>query len=390
MSGCNDAQKTEWRRLAKGVYPDQFEFVDPTETPIARGGRDSQFELVRQDAAAIRSVDAVLAHMWKESIGTAIGVSEARRAGKIVVIVDHNHIQSGFLAYFADAVAHSVEEGMTRLYALVKGQRRVEWVSKSDGTMEPFQREKLARSIRAACTSAKKNDALCAPEILPRAIERVLSPRVLRDGRVTSAALRDAVFEALADLARDVARGAEFAGIREAWTSHVDRFREGAALPNYEAQALEAYQGEDWERRISAEAALSGQCPMNTLFLCTKFEEAWAQLGHDLGALRKDNLKSDYKATNNALHAIAIAGGELQKLGAFAETSPVPQSDTRVFHLLDTARRARNAAVHDGAFGEDRARMILGAWRVLQAIRGALEAHPEVRRRKPVRKARQR
>ena len=169
MSGCNAEQKSAWRRALRERYEDRFQFTDPMDTPVDLSANDSRFELAKRDAHAIAGADAVLANMWKESIGTAIGVVTARHAGKIVVVVDKNHLQSTFLAFYADAVAETEGKAMERIDALLKAQRAIEAVTKGDGRREPFNRAKLSGAIRRACATARKNDVLCAAEILPEA-----------------------------------------------------------------------------------------------------------------------------------------------------------------------------------------------------------------------------
>jgi hypothetical protein len=372
MSGCNEAQRTEWRRLVKEHLPTPLTLIDPTDTPVERGRSNSRFELARQDAEAIRKCDAVLANMWKESIGTAIGVVEARRAGKIVVIVDPNHIQSSILAYFADAVAHGVEEGLSQLITLLQSQRSIQLVTKADGvTQEPFSREKLARSLRAACTAARRNDVLCVPEIVPRVMQVLLRPQAENSGTVTSSSLREAVFEALAELEGDPHRGEAFRGIREAWERYLTNRRKRTA-PDKLSQLMKAYEGTDWEGRIVAEVAISGQCPMNALLLCTKFEGAWVDIARQLRVIPKIIKKSDVKLSSQAFHAIAVVQDKLLAIGA------LPSGSRPFLRLLATARRDRNEIVHEGAFSEDRALRLLAAVNALNAVKSALAQHPQV------------
>ncbi|MFN8221483.1 MAG: hypothetical protein U0S12_15275 [Fimbriimonadales bacterium] len=80
MSGCNEAQMRDWRRELKASFGDEFEFVDPTERLI--GPEQTHYELVREDLLAIENCDGVLANMWRESVGTAIGVFHAQPKGQ--------------------------------------------------------------------------------------------------------------------------------------------------------------------------------------------------------------------------------------------------------------------------------------------------------------------
>jgi|GEM_PF-6951483 len=92
ISGTNHEQRHVWREDLKARFSEEFEFIDPTDNVIEAGRSD--FDVVRADAEAIRSADAMLANMWRESIGTAFGILHAHSAGKLVVVCDPNYLQS--------------------------------------------------------------------------------------------------------------------------------------------------------------------------------------------------------------------------------------------------------------------------------------------------------
>lgn len=366
ITGCNALQRTEWRREVKARYSTKFKFVDPTESLITDDGEASRFALARKDAEAIRQADAVLANMWKESIGTAIGVVEARRAGKLVVLVDRNFIQSTFLAYFVDAVARSVDDGLRQIDLLLSTQRKLEVVVKRGGaTSEPFDREKLARSVRAACAAARKNDVLGAAEILPRVMTSLIRNPMVTAGRVPSAAIRDAVHATLDDLTEDEVRGEEFSGVRQAWDTFVV-----AKQRTHEKGRLEllkdAYEGQDWRRRVSAEIELTGHCPMNALRLCTQFEDAWLAVGRTLGVVSKDLNPYVRDLGDGVFHSIGIKAEALKRSGR------LPRSFPRITLLLTEARRSRNAVIHQGAFNRRDALIVLEGWEALRVFADAV------------------
>lgn len=215
IAGCNEEQKTAWRAEVVDAWKHEFEFLDPSEQP--RG--ESAFEIVRGDLAAIARADAILANMWRESVGTAIGIAHARREGKIIVLADPNRIQSRVLTYYVDAVVSSHMQAMKVIRNLLRAEERLGRVLKHSGKLEPFQRGKLMQSIRGACRSAGRNNVLAPASIAPRVMEQLATRRQVK-GALPSKAIRDTVWNVLQELEADPLRADEFAGIREAWEQH--------------------------------------------------------------------------------------------------------------------------------------------------------------------------
>ena len=222
ISGCNTDQVTRWRVRVKKRWSDEFDFIDPAED-IVTGENVQTYEVVLRDEAAIERADAVLANMWKESCGTAIGIVLARRKARTIVIVDSNYLNNRTLAYYADAVTPTITEGMRTLRALLRSQDALKNVMKLSGDEEPFDRGKLAESIRSACRTAKQNDILAPVEILPRVLERLTEVKPVRRRTITTTQIKDSVWEVLAELEEDNDRREQFAGIRKAWDKHERR-----------------------------------------------------------------------------------------------------------------------------------------------------------------------
>jgi len=105
IHGCNEAQRSHWRRRVRDKWGDRFEFVDPNDAIVAvQTTAEAGYEIIRRDQQAIHSCDAVLANMWRESVGTAIGIVHAKREGKLVAVIDPNHIGNRIVAFYADVV----------------------------------------------------------------------------------------------------------------------------------------------------------------------------------------------------------------------------------------------------------------------------------------------
>jgi len=220
ITGCNHQQQVVWRQYVRREWGSQFDFIDPTD-PVRLPGDDCTIhDIVSTDEQRIASADAVLASMWKESIGTAIGVVLARRAGKPVVIVDRNHINSNILGYWSDASDVSEDGAMEKLSFILEAQEKLTTVQKSgsDAPPQSFRREKLATSIRRACADADKNDILVTADIVPQVI-RKLCDGASGDGKaIETKTIANAIHQTLEELEK--VRPEKFEGIREAWLQH--------------------------------------------------------------------------------------------------------------------------------------------------------------------------
>lgn len=219
ISGCNQDQLRSWRNDLKRGFGEEFEFIDPTENLISSDGSD--YDVVKADEGAIRSADAVLANMWRESIGTAIGVVHAHSVGKIVVVCDPNLIRSRLLAFYSDAVEVNLPHALNAIRTFLRVQRLVTAVSKADGAEEPFDRRKLTYSVRGACVQARQSDIVPARAIVAKSLELLFDDAT--DERVlTTTEIRDSVWEAIAELSADPLHQADYEAIRRAWERHAE------------------------------------------------------------------------------------------------------------------------------------------------------------------------
>lgn len=222
ITGCNDVQMHHWRDEVKAKYAKDFTFIDPTQRweGNAIGEDKSPLEIVEADLRGIERADGMLVNMWRESIGTSIGMVHAHRAGKPVVVADPNHLDSQILAFYAEELEDNPLKAAAALRGLLRAER---WsVLKAPGRdKERFDRRKLVKAIGAACAAADRNDVLLPPIVLPRVIDR-LKHRKIGD-QVTTSDIDKAVLRALRDLAEDGVHRKTVEGVREHWLAERDR-----------------------------------------------------------------------------------------------------------------------------------------------------------------------
>ncbi len=89
IRGCSDEQATWWRQEVKRQLK-HLEFEDPVNWFKEPG--------VPREISKLAPCDLMLANMWKESIGTTVGVIRARQQGKPVVLLDPNRLNNPILA----------------------------------------------------------------------------------------------------------------------------------------------------------------------------------------------------------------------------------------------------------------------------------------------------
>jgi transcriptional regulator NrdR family protein len=147
ITGCNEDQRHKWRDDFTNKYGRAFRCEDPSHW-------ESAWDFSRE-MGAIEACDVVVADMWKESIGTVIGVVNARARGKPVVLVDpnrlHNAVLNGLVG--TENVVHDLKAAAERVRAITKEFPSFR-VLKKDERVVPFEREKLIGAVRNACDAA--------------------------------------------------------------------------------------------------------------------------------------------------------------------------------------------------------------------------------------------
>jgi nucleoside 2-deoxyribosyltransferase len=237
ITGCNEAQKKVWRDRIRRSCLGDFNFYCPVERLEAlreQGVRITPYQVVNLDMKAIRESDAVIANMWKESIGTSIGVALAAFNGKPVVIIDRNMLNSHTLNFYAYAVVREEDEAILRLKEYFRTVDKIQTVQKSKGKPdEQFRIDKLVVSIRNACYAAGQNEFLATAEIVPEVLAKLATVETAAEGTVKSSAIKSAVFEVLAELENDEEKGESFQRIRQAW----DQFNKKEPLTEFSPKA---------------------------------------------------------------------------------------------------------------------------------------------------------
>lgn len=242
IRGCSDEQKTWWRDEAKQLLKRDFDFEDPTAWADDR--------VLSLEIPKLEACDILLANMWKESIGTTLGIVRARHQGKPVVLADPNRIHNAILLRLVgvDNHFHSLDEACKRVRELGSDFKDFV-VLKRDGAEEDFSVKKVVQSIGLAAAKAGVAD--------PAFEEQISSPvisRLRRDGGrfglLESMAIRGAIFEPLGRMSSDPSRPIDLRSraqaILDAWRQREDV--KGAERTSEETQAqIAALQAERLE-----------------------------------------------------------------------------------------------------------------------------------------------
>ena len=89
------------RETVKSEYGLRMTFLDPVERLV--DPEASPYEFVEADLQHIMEADGLLVNMWRESIGTAMGVAHAHRHGRVIVVSDPNHLENKMLTFLTTA-----------------------------------------------------------------------------------------------------------------------------------------------------------------------------------------------------------------------------------------------------------------------------------------------
>ena len=249
IRGCNQEQRTWWRTEVKSRLEREFDFEDPTLWP-------KEGVVIPKEVPSIEDCDIVLANMWKESIGTTLGIARARHQGKPVILIDSNRINNDILTALVhpEVPVHSLDEACARLRQLAAEFKTIV-VEKNPGEKEDFDPRKLAGSVSAAAAAAGKSDVGFE--------ERVSGPvvaRVRRDGgpfgSITTEQIRVAVSDQLESMKFDQMLSKDLrsraAAVLEAWNER-EKIKRGAdAIRECEERARRAeLEAENWKKLLS-------------------------------------------------------------------------------------------------------------------------------------------
>jgi hypothetical protein len=195
MTNCSDRQKKTWRQRLKRELRGEFKCIDPTDATAAKGSL-----AVSTD---IEKADVVIANMWKESIGTTLGIIQARRFGIPVILIDQHYLDSPILSSIVgEYIVHSEESAVNKLRNEVAPElNRDLSVAKRNGAIVPFDIKKLQRSMKAASVGAGVDDPIFHI-LLSRRVHRAIATAY--DGKpIATLAIRDRVFLELRNISSD-------------------------------------------------------------------------------------------------------------------------------------------------------------------------------------------
>ena len=217
ISGCTDIQKHKWRDDVKKKYGKYFDFIDPTDELLDHEASSAEF--VDADLRAVESSSGLLANMWRESIGTALGLVHASRVGRPVVLADPNFLRHRMLQFYADAVADTVPKAAKALLALLRAEAG--WlVLKSDGRQEPFARQKIISSVGRICRRERQDDIVVPRLVLADVITELERSDRWVGNAVGSTEIDQAVLKILRRRQRQ--RDPAFASLATAWRRRND------------------------------------------------------------------------------------------------------------------------------------------------------------------------
>ncbi len=224
ISDCNEAQMKFWRNEVKSKYASKFEFRDPVDNLMDE--KVAASEIIKADLEAIENADGLLVNMWRESLGSAIGIVHAHQKGRPVVVANPNHIRNHMLEFYTDIMADSPIKAAKELHDLLRAETSWQVMKSGERKEEPFNRRKLIDALRFACRDADCDDIVLPRMVLPRVIDSLTkSDRTIRRNLPTGA-IDEAVKDVLLDLADEFP---DAIGVARTWREH--RLQKQVSLP---------------------------------------------------------------------------------------------------------------------------------------------------------------
>jgi len=201
ISNCNQKQRNEWRKeLKKELEKLGYDSIDPARFTTETA---DDWTPLREMVDIDRS-DVVIANLWRESIGTVVGILQARRRGKPVILIDQNYLDSLALKRIIGEsyIVRSVEKAVHKLRDDISPnlQEKVE-IRKRSNRCEPFKLAKLHNFLNRLCVDAEIEDALL-PQLIAQGVQTDVR-NAARGGSVGSGQIEQFLRERLQELSRD-------------------------------------------------------------------------------------------------------------------------------------------------------------------------------------------
>ncbi len=196
MTNCSERQKTVWRKRMKAALKNDFKCLDPTDPKAQKGALAV--------TADIEQADVVIANMWRESIGTTLGIVQAKRMGIPVILIDQHCLDSPILkSVVGDFIVHSEEAAINKLRHEIAPTLTTQLsVVKRNGKTVPFDIKKLQKSLKAACLGAGVDDPIFHI-LLSRRVQRAILTG--SDGSpIQTTTIRERVLQELRNIAQDL------------------------------------------------------------------------------------------------------------------------------------------------------------------------------------------
>lgn len=246
ITNCNSDQKVAWRKHMKSSLRDAgFEPMDPTDEKARKGALAV--------SADIEEADVIIANMWRESVGTVLGIVQAQRLGIPVILIDQHYLNSPILQSLTDETVRTESAAVNVLRDKIwPGLRPALSVTKKlkSGKVasDSFNVRKLQHSLKSSCTQAGIDDAVFCTLLLRRVRRSVIETAT--NGTIRSDEIKRIIFAELDKLAsKDVQLSdndskkmqSNAAKMREHWEEYDAFMKEGQQK---ESELIALYQEE--------------------------------------------------------------------------------------------------------------------------------------------------
>lgn len=319
IRACNMEQQTWWRKEMRGRLP-EFDFVDPTEL--------REESVVGREIWDLDACELVAANMWRESVGTTLGIVRAHQQGKPVVLIDPNRMDNSILNSLVapEVPVRSMDEACKRLREL-GNEFRPFTVNKTAKPEERFSPSKLARSVARACSAAGVVEAGFAEQISAPVIADLRRDGG-RQGFLESKDIRAAVFARLDAMCRypwPEQMQKRAGAVLDAWTKREKTKDPYQAIREAEDRAVAA-EAEAHNWKMVAQNLLKHQ-PEVASEISTSFSSS--------GVPRFKNTDDVLKEVTKRSGALLVVHGEAKASGRRIKPSLSLQGLEDLYTLLD-------------------------------------------------------